>query len=91
MVDEWIKTEDNDSFKYARQLIREEAILIGGSSGSCYSGALKFLTQSEIGKKISKDPSKTVVLIFADSLSYFSILLNNANINIIHILELEIT
>src|SRR5436190_2381719 len=34
LVDEWVKTEDRESFIMARRLIRQEALLCGGSSGS---------------------------------------------------------
>src|SRR5262245_3907973 len=33
LVDEWVKTEDRESFLMARRLIRQEAMLVGGSSG----------------------------------------------------------
>jgi cystathionine beta-synthase len=32
-IDEWVKTNDKESFIVARQLIREEGLLCGGSSG----------------------------------------------------------
>lgn len=67
-VDYWIKTSDDESFECAHQLIRSEGLLIGGSAGSCLAGALKYLRTTEEGRKISQDPSKTVVLIFADSI-----------------------
>jgi cystathionine beta-synthase len=34
LVDTWVKTNDTDSFKYARQLMKDEGLLVGGSSGS---------------------------------------------------------
>jgi cystathionine beta-synthase len=40
-VDRWVKTNDTESFRLARQMIREEGILCGGSSGSALQAALK--------------------------------------------------
>ncbi len=37
-VDTWYKTDDRESFMYARRLIAEEGILCGGSSGECNGG-----------------------------------------------------
>lgn len=50
LIDRYIKTNDADSFRTARQLIREEGLLVGGSSGSAMWGALqaaKSLTQGQ--------------------------------------------
>ena len=33
-VDKWYKTDDREAFTYARRLIAEEGLLVGGSSGS---------------------------------------------------------
>jgi cystathionine beta-synthase len=44
-VTEWVKTNDRQSFNLARQLIREEGLLCGGSSGSALSAALKAATR----------------------------------------------
>jgi len=58
VVDEWIKTEDKPSLQLARRIIREEGMLVGGSSGSALFGAL------EVAKRA---PGKRIVVIFADS------------------------
>ena len=42
VVDEWIKTNDRDSFLLARKLIRREGLLVGGSSGSAAWAALEW-------------------------------------------------
>src|SRR5512146_409174 len=41
LVDRWVKTNDRDSFRVARQLIRQEGLLIGGSSGSAVWAAMQ--------------------------------------------------
>jgi len=40
LIDRWVKTQDRQSFLLARQLIKEEGLLCGGSSGSAISAAL---------------------------------------------------
>jgi cystathionine beta-synthase/cysteine synthase A len=40
-IDEWIYTNDRDSLRMARRLIREEGLLVGGSSGSAVCGLLE--------------------------------------------------
>lgn len=64
-VDDWIKTDDAESFKLARRIIREEGILVGGSSGSALQAALK------VAKDLTEND--TVVVVFPDSIrSYLS-------------------
>ncbi|MBX3251455.1 MAG: cystathionine beta-synthase [Myxococcales bacterium] len=41
LVDRWIKTNDADSFRVARQLIRQEGLLCGGSSGTAVWAAMQ--------------------------------------------------
>lgn len=41
LVDEWMKSDDQESFLVARQLIRMEGLLCGGSCGSAMSAAIK--------------------------------------------------
>jgi len=50
LITEWIKTSDRQSFLLARQLIREEGLLCGGSSGSAMYAALKAAPQLKKGQ-----------------------------------------
>ena len=51
MIDAYIKTNDEDSFRTARQLIREEGLLIGGSCGAAMWGALQAAQELTEGQK----------------------------------------
>ena len=59
LVDEWIKSEDHESFLMARRLIRQEGLLCGGSSGTAMWAAV------ELAKRVG--PGKTIVVILPDS------------------------
>ncbi|MCC7011706.1 MAG: cystathionine beta-synthase [Planctomycetes bacterium] len=59
LVDEWVKTEDRESFLMARRLIRQEGLLCGGSSGSAVWAAV------QMAKK--HGPAKRIVTILPDS------------------------
>lgn len=66
-VDTWYKTDDRDSFHYARRLIAEEGILVGGSSGS----AIAALVAAHREGQFTKDD--VVVVVLPDSIrSYLS-------------------
>lgn len=66
-VSKWYKTNDQDSFHYARRLIAEEGLLAGGSSGS----ALAALVAAQRETGFTKDD--IVVVILPDSIrSYLS-------------------
>lgn len=58
LVDEWVKTEDRESFILARKLIRREGLLCGGSSGSAMHAALLIA---------AREPGKRIVVILPDS------------------------
>lgn len=58
VIDEWIKTEDHESFALARRLIKEEGILVGGSSGSALAAAIQIAKE----RKLTKDDVVVVVL-----------------------------
>jgi cystathionine beta-synthase len=59
VVDEWIQVSDRDSFHVARQLAREEGLLVGGSGGTTVWAAL------ELAKKLGRD--KTILSMLPDS------------------------
>ncbi|EFA76113.1 cystathionine beta-synthase [Heterostelium album PN500] len=70
LVDEWVKSEDSESFIMARRLIKEEGLLCGGSSGSAMVGALKAAAQLGEGQRC--------VVLLADSIrNYMSKHLND--------------
>lgn len=52
LVDHWVYTADKESFLMARRLIREEGLLVGGSSGSAVCGALKALEKYPEARKV---------------------------------------
>ncbi len=64
LVDRWIKSNDRDSFRVARQLIRQEGLLCGGSSGTAAWAAIEVAKQM----KPKADGSKPkIVVILPDS------------------------
>jgi cystathionine beta-synthase len=68
-VTSWIKTRDEESFEYARQLIRLEGLLCGGSSGSALAGAMHFLKEGGTGwQDYGSQSGKNVVVVLPDSL-----------------------
>jgi len=60
-ADVWLKSNDHDSFKFARALIRHEGLCIGGSCGSAMHGAYDYIKQAGLGT------DATVAVLFADS------------------------
>jgi cystathionine beta-synthase len=58
-VDEIVRVNDRESFLWARQLVRQEGIFAGGSSGSALAGTIKYAA------KLPAD--RLIVVIFPDS------------------------
>ena len=52
IVDDWIYSNDKDSFLMARRLIREEGLLVGGSSGAAVWGTLEAIKKHPDVKKV---------------------------------------
>ncbi|KAK0944517.1 cystathionine beta-synthase [Friedmanniomyces endolithicus] len=66
-VDKWYKTDDRESFYWARRLIREEGLLVGGSAGSAMTACMKAI------KDLNFTADDAVVVILPDSIrSYLS-------------------
>ncbi len=59
LIDEWVKSEDRESFLMSRRLIRQEGLLCGGSCGTAMWAAV------EVAKRVG--PGKTFVVILPDS------------------------
>jgi len=51
VVDKWVKSNDKDSFRMARRLIKEEGLLCGGSSGASVDAAVRAAQQLKAGQK----------------------------------------
>lgn len=51
LIDEYIKVHDKDAFLTGRRLIKEEGLLIGGSSGAAMWGALQAAKRLKKGEK----------------------------------------
>ena len=69
LIDRYIKTNDKDSFIMARRLIREEGLLIGGSSGAAMCAALEAAKELKVDEKclvIFPDTIRNYLTKFAD-------------------------
>ncbi|KUI56952.1 Cystathionine beta-synthase [Cytospora mali] len=67
IVDKWYKTDDRESFMFARRLIAEEGLLVGGSSGSAMAAMVRAVKDLNLGE------DDTVVVVLPDSIrSYLS-------------------
>jgi cysteine synthase A len=60
LIDEYVKINDKDSFLMARRLVKEEGLLVGGSSGSAVWAAL------QVAKRLK--PRQKCLVILPDSI-----------------------
>ena len=70
IIDQYIKVDDASSFNLARALIREEGLLVGGSSGTALFAALKAAQNLKAGQKclvILPDGIRNYMTKFADN------------------------
>ncbi len=51
LIDEYIKVNDRDSFNIAKQLIKDEGLLVGGSSGTAVFAALQAARDLKAGQR----------------------------------------
>ncbi|XP_070345060.1 cystathionine beta-synthase-like protein isoform X6 [Equus asinus] len=51
VVDKWFKSNDEESFTFARMLISQEGLLCGGSSGCAMAGAVKAAQELQEGQR----------------------------------------
>jgi Cysteine synthase len=61
LADTWIQVSDKDSFEMARRLVKEEGLLVGGSSGSAVYAAIKYAIENKL------DERHRIVVILPDS------------------------
>ncbi|KAI3389876.1 hypothetical protein SNEBB_005552 [Seison nebaliae] len=61
-IDYWVKSNDKESFVAARELIKDEGLLCGGSSGSIANCAIKAIDHFKL------DENSNVILILPDSI-----------------------
>lgn len=62
LIDKWYKTVDCDSFRMSRELIKQEGLLVGGSSGSAMWAAIQAIKDFNY----HEDPSKRIVVLLPD-------------------------
>ena len=71
LVDEWIKTNDDEAFYFVRRLISKEGFLCG-SLGTTFTSAIKYIKENNIGK------GKRCIVICSDNIrNYTTKFINN--------------
>ena len=63
LIDEWVKVDDPEAFRMARDMIKHEGLLVGGSAGSATAGAVRYVRENAAALQ-----GKRVVVVCADSI-----------------------
>lgn len=50
-IDGWVKVDDPEAFEYARRMMKEEGMMVGGSCGSAVYGMIKYLKENGLSNK----------------------------------------
>ncbi|KRX03357.1 Tryptophan synthase beta subunit-like PLP-dependent enzymes superfamily [Pseudocohnilembus persalinus] len=64
VVDDWHKIDDQTALPMSRRLIREEGLLVGGTSGATVGGAIQYLK----AKGLDQNPDLKVCCLCADNI-----------------------
>ena len=64
-VDHWVKTSDNEAYAAVKLLMKQEGLLVGGSSGSALGGALAWF-KTDAGRKIADTEGANAVVLLPD-------------------------
>lgn len=70
LVDTWVKSQDAESFVLARQLMKDEGLLVGGSSGSAMMAAMREAKKLKAGQNcvvVLPDGIRNYLTKFVDS------------------------
>lgn len=51
LVDSWVKADDDESFKLARDLMVKEGMMVGGSCGTILAGIIKYLKENNLHER----------------------------------------
>ena len=47
----WIKTDDLEGFVWAKKLMKDDGLFVGGSCGSAVSGMVRYLKENNLADK----------------------------------------
>ena len=72
LTDAWVKVPDKEGHQWARRMLKEEGMMVGGSCGSAVWGAVQYIKENKIGK------GKRCVVLLPDNVrNYMTKHLNN--------------
>lgn len=69
LVDNWVKADDHESFLLAREVIKTEGLMVGGSSGTILSGMIEYIKANNLQ---DNEDLRCVVLLPDSAKNYMS-------------------